>query len=140
MIAPHDPAEVVLHEDLLDYTPFPKAVALARRRAVRLVGEWGHEEIAGDVGVLVSELATNALVHGRVKGRLFRVHLVATGRVVRVAVSDVRGEALPAERDADEEDLGGRGLVIVRGLAARWGVRERGVGKTVWCEVEVRQE
>lgn len=42
MIDSHpNPAEVVLHEDVLDYTPRPKSIALARNRAARLIAEGG---------------------------------------------------------------------------------------------------
>lgn len=33
--------------------------------------------------------------------------------------------------DADE---GGRGLLLVAALSDTWGVRERALGKAVWCE------
>ncbi|MFJ9409178.1 ATP-binding protein [Streptomyces sp. NPDC101393] len=145
MIAPYDPAEPdladdALHEDVLDYTPRPKSVALARNRAARLVGEWGHPQLADDTRLLVSELATNALLHGAVRGRLFRVRLVLTACVLRIEVTDARGERLPCQRDGAgaPEATGGRGLLLVGTLSARWGVRLPGVGKTVWCEVALR--
>ncbi|MET9292486.1 ATP-binding protein [Streptomyces sp. NPDC003077] len=137
MIAPFDPAEVVLKEDLLDYTPYPKSVTLARHRTARLVCEWGYRQLAGDAALLLAELATNAIRHGSVRGRLVRVHLTLTREVLRIAVSDPRGEAVPCPRAASPEDGDGRGLVLVGALAARWGVREREVGKTVWCELDV---
>ncbi|MGY4972665.1 ATP-binding protein [Streptomyces nigrescens] len=94
MIAPHpNPAEVVLHEDVLDYTPRPKSVALARNRAARLIAEWGHDQLADDTKVLVSELATNALRHAHVRGRLFRVRLTHTDSVLRIAVTDTAANA-----------------------------------------------
>jgi hypothetical protein len=36
-----------------------------------------------------------------------------------------------------EEDEGGRGLVLVAGLAARWDVEALPVGKRVWAELDV---
>jgi anti-sigma regulatory factor (Ser/Thr protein kinase) len=140
MISPHDPTEVVLHEDLLDYSPFPKSVRLARCRMARLLWEWGYGHLVDDVELLVSELLTNAITHGRAPGRLVRVHLTVGKEVLRVAVTDARREARPYVREAAADDGGGRGLVLVREVAARWGVREREVGKTVWCEVDVRRE
>jgi anti-sigma regulatory factor (Ser/Thr protein kinase) len=138
MTASETSRAAVFHEDALDYTPYPRSVGLARRRAARLVGEWGHPELSGDTALLVSELATNALMHGSVRGRMFRVALTLTGPALRVEVSDARGERLPNPRDAAPGDQFGRGLLIVRMLAARWGVEERTVGKTVWCELDVR--
>lgn len=126
-----------LHHDRLDYTPLPKSVTLARHRAHRLLTEWGHPEIAADTALLVSELSGNAVLHGCVRDRLFRVELTLTDRAVRIAVTDPKGEVLPSPRVAAEDDMFGRGLLIVREIADRWGVKELTVGKSVWCELDV---
>ncbi|MFH8404825.1 ATP-binding protein [Streptomyces sp. NPDC018019] len=139
MLSPHDPVETVLHEDLLDYTPFPGSVRLARYRMVRLLREWGYGHLVDDAELVVAELLTNAIVHGRVPGRLVRVHLTVGKEVLRVAVSDAKGEARPSVRAADGDDPGGWGLLLVQAVAVRWGVRDREVGKTVWCELDVRR-
>ncbi|WP_433400303.1 ATP-binding protein [Streptomyces sp. CA-146814] len=88
--------------------------------------------------LIVSELATNALLHGAIRGRLFRVHLTLTEFVLRVAVRDPRGERLPCLRQPDGDDRYGRGLLIVAQLADRWGVEPRTVGKSVFAELSVR--
>lgn len=133
-----DPADVVLlREDRLTYTPHPRSVSLARRRSARLVGEWGYPGLAGDVGVVVSEMASNALLHGHVQGRLFRVHLALTRAALRVEVTDARGECLPVRRTPDDEAQFGRGLILIGALSARWGVEPCVVGKTVWAEFDV---
>lgn len=125
----------VLHEDRLDYTPVTRSVPLARRRAARLVTEWGYAALAGDVALVVSELMTNALLHGSLRDRLIRVRIGITATALRVEVSDPRGEREPSPREATGEDQFGRGLLLVGALADDWGVRPRtGVGKTVWAE------
>lgn len=136
MIAPRNPAEVVLNEDVLDYTPHPKSVPLVRNRAARLISEWGHDQLAEDTRLLVSELATNALVHGAVRGRLYRVRLTLTDSVFRIAVTDARGERLPSPRESAPDAPHGRGLLLVRALATGWGVHVLDIGKTVWCELD----
>ncbi|MGW6205206.1 ATP-binding protein [Streptomyces sp. NPDC055089] len=128
-----------LHEDRLDYTPTARSVTLARRRTARLVAEWGHPHHAGEAALLVSELATNALLHGSMRGRLIRVHLSLTATALRIEVSDPRGERLPGLREAGADDCYGRGLLIVAQLADRWGVEPRTVGKTVYAELTVGQ-
>ncbi|MFJ8882335.1 ATP-binding protein [Streptomyces sp. NPDC102402] len=130
--------EPPLHEDRLDYTPTARSISLSRHRTARLVRQWGHPELAGDAALLVSELATNALLHGCMRGRLFRVHLTLTGTALRIEVSDPRGERLPGLREAADDDCYGRGLLIVARLADRWGVEPRTVGKTVFAELVVR--
>jgi len=86
--------------------------------------------------LLVSELVTNALVHGR-SGATVEICLHA-GWVLRVAVTDDDPALLPevdARLRTSAED--GRGLLIVSLLAARWGVRPvDGGGKTVWFELD----
>ncbi|WP_329615217.1 ATP-binding protein [Streptomyces brevispora] len=131
--------EPALQEDRLDYTPTARSVTLCRRRAVRLVSEWGHPNHVAEVALLVSELATNALLHGCMRGRLFRVHLILTATTLRIEVSDPRGERLPALREADDDDCYGRGLLIVARLADRWGVEPRTVGKTVFAELALHR-
>lgn len=134
----HQPdSEPILREDRLTYASFPRSVSLARRRSTRLVGEWGHPDIAGDVALLVSEMTSNALLHAAVPGRLFRVHLKLTEKALRIEVADARGERLPVRRNPGDDEQFGRGLTLVEALAARWGVTPCVVGKTVWAELDV---
>ncbi len=82
--------------------------------------------------LLTDELVTNAIVHAHCKSYLF---IRAAKGLVRVEVTDP-DDRLPSMAAADTDALGGRGLVIVNGLASAWGV-ERAVdgGKTVWFEL-----
>jgi anti-sigma regulatory factor (Ser/Thr protein kinase) len=124
-----------LHEDLLDYTPTRRSIPLARRRAARLVAEWGQPGLAGDAALVVSELMTNALLHGSLRGRLIRLHVTLGHQNLRVEVSDPRGERLPRPRPvAGTDEQFGRGLLLVGALATRWGWEPRSVGKTVYAE------
>lgn len=119
-----------------------RGATLARRLAVWKLDVWGvpyGTQLSDTVALLVAELAANAVLHGRVPGRDFElrpVYAYGTG-VVRVEISDTH-EARPAPDAAprpDPEADGGRGLLIVEALAARWGVSDRlGPGKTVWAE------
>ncbi|MFI2423356.1 ATP-binding protein [Streptomyces sp. NPDC018955] len=132
------PVPLPLHEDRLDYTPTQRSVPLARRRAARLVAEWGQPGLADDVGLVVSELMTNALLYGSVRGRLIRVHVILGHRILRVEVSDPRGERLPRPHPAGgDADQFGRGLLLVEAVTGRWGREPRAVGKTVYAEWDV---
>lgn len=81
--------------------------------------------------LLVSELVTNALVHGRGE-----ITLKASVDAARLRI-DVVDEGTGFEHEVREggfEDLGGRGLRIVEAESSRWGVFE---GTThVWFELE----
>ncbi|MFJ2894145.1 ATP-binding protein [Streptomyces sp. NPDC087218] len=133
--AEQNPApEPLLREDRLDFAPTADRVSFSRRRTARLVREWGYPGLAGDAALLVSELATNALLHGVV-----RVRLALTAATLRVAVSDPWGERLPVLREATSEECYGRGLLIVASIADRWGVESRTVSKTVFAELALRR-
>lgn len=142
MLAPEE-LPSPLQYDRMNYPSSRQCVTIARRHTARLVDVWGYPEAADDAAVLLSELAGNAVQHGRLRGRLFQVELTVIGPdattppILRIAVSDARGEELPRPRHATPEDEFGRGLLIIRTLATRWGVAQRTVGKTVWCELDL---
>lgn len=115
-----------------------RSVPAAREFTSRALSDWDAQDRADDTLLCVSELATNALVHGVPPGRGFRLHLYLEcgGTVLRVEVHDSGpGPARVRECGAAPEDDGGRGLLLVSMLAAKWGVEERNPGKTVWCEI-----
>ncbi|MGW3632660.1 ATP-binding protein [Streptomyces sp. NPDC005122] len=113
-----------------------RAVPAARRFARETLAGWGlvGADRGGDVLLCVSELATNALVHGVPPGRHFRVFLryAGDGGVLRVEVHD-SGGGVPRLVDGAAGE-GGRGLLLVAALSDSWGVAERDPGKAVWCE------
>ncbi|GAA2975534.1 hypothetical protein Sfulv_26130 [Streptomyces fulvorobeus] len=110
-----------------------RSVAAAREFAGTAATDWGFGARQDDVVLCVSELATNALVHGVPPGRGYQVRLLlrAEGRVLRVEVHD-SGGGEPEVREPEGES--GRGLLLVSEIADRWGVGGRDPGKVVWCE------
>lgn len=94
----------------------------------------------GDVDLLVCEIATNAVQHsasGQPGGGLQVTVLVSAGRL-RVEILDDGGTegrpVIPAQSSAWDES--GRGLLLVRELADRWGSLRGQAGRhTVWFEV-----
>ncbi|WJV48423.1 ATP-binding protein [Streptomyces flavofungini] len=115
----------------------PRGARLARRAAVSQLQLWGLPfEPAQHI---VAELASNAVRHGYVPGRDFRLTLRLTeGGVLRVEVTDTYTERLPRPqgRVAPEAESG-RGLLLVEALATRWGTEVGPApGKTVWAEVD----
>lgn len=87
-----------------------------------------------DVLLVVSELVTNAYRYGTEPGDSLLVVIVKSADRVRVEVHDpVRRR--PVLREEAGERVRGRGLHIVKALAARCGVEDRPLGKAVWAEV-----
>lgn len=98
--------------------------------------DWGAAARSDDVLLCVSELATNALLHGVPSGRGFRTMLWLEhehGGLLRVEVHD-SGAGAPRMAVADDDAESGRGLLLVETLADKWGVGERNPGKVVWAE------
>jgi hypothetical protein len=106
--------------------------SMARRFTRATLGDWGLTSLADFAELLVSELVTNALVHGGapLRLRLFR------DRTLTLEVGDT-GRQQPRLRPAGSEDEGGRGMYLVNELAHRWGSRATKEGKVVWAELEL---
>lgn len=99
--------------------------------ALETLTAWGYHDRQDDVRLCVSELATNAVVHGVPPGREFCLSLVGDGALVRVEVRDSGGGQVRPS-DAGPEACGGRGLRLVMALADDFGVTVHQPGKTVW--------
>jgi hypothetical protein len=100
----------------------PGAVALGRRRLRLLDGELPAGRL-GELQLVVTELVTNALVHGAGAIRLD----------VQVTLGGVHGEVVD-EGGGFTSDRCGRGLRIVDALATDWGVED---GRSrVWFELQ----
>ncbi|WP_244949963.1 ATP-binding protein [Streptomyces griseofuscus] len=114
-----------------------RSVPAARRFAEWALSDWGLAawERGADVSLCVSELATNAVVHGVPPGRGFLLRLRHEAALVRVEVHD-SGTGVPAVAHPTLDE-GGRGLLLVSALSDKWGVGERNPGKIVWCDFTV---
>lgn len=106
-------------------------VTRARALAVQRATEAGRADLAQDLELVASELVTNALLHG---GGCRGVDVTEVADGMRIEVRDYTS-APPLFGHASEESLTGRGVRLVAGLAARWGVEAEPGGKVVWAEV-----
>jgi anti-sigma regulatory factor (Ser/Thr protein kinase) len=106
-------------------------VAQSRNRVRDALQEWQLPHLVETAELLVSELATNALRHG--KGPI-ELQVLLLDEVVTVSVTDTDAP-LPRFRRSAYDDEGGRGLQVVATLASRWGARPTPTGKVVWCEL-----
>jgi anti-sigma regulatory factor (Ser/Thr protein kinase) len=110
-----------------------KAPVQARRFVNERLNAWGLTGISERVALAVSELTTNAVVHGR--GRI-TLTVGATDDRVRVAVEDEGGTEplIQAPGTVGGVAGGGWGLRIVDTIADRWGTESRDHGTVVWFE------
>ena len=134
-IAPH---EIPLPAD-------PASVGEARRYFTAVADAADLPAEVRDAGILaVSELVTNAVVHGRDP---ITLRVTTLPRCVRVAVTDgsnrpprlqPRSRGRPASTDRWSGNHG-RGLTIVERVAEQWGYAPavQAPGKTVWCNLSV---
>lgn len=126
-----------------DLTLDPAAPRTARRMLCEVLPQWGIDDpsVLHDVALVVSELVTNALVHGAA-GR------PAAGATVTVG-AEVGAElvlwvadpfpGVPAQRQPEVDAEGGRGLEILSRIALRWGVEPDAPGKRVVAALPVTQ-
>ncbi|KES07889.1 regulatory protein [Streptomyces toyocaensis] len=129
-----------LHQYSVLLSATRRGARLARLLAAEQLASWGLP--LDPARVVVAELAANAVLHGRVAGRGFRLGLTVTvPDTLRVEVTDPRGDQLLTHERAvvgAEPGESGYGLLLVGELADRWGVRTGPVPcKTVWAELDL---
>ncbi|WP_242891591.1 ATP-binding protein [Actinomadura litoris] len=137
--------------------PDPESVTEARHFAVSRLVEWGARVLSDDVGLVVSELVTNALRHsGRTAGERpgDDVHregvcddpadpLGSAPPAIRLRLRHERpwllcgimdsSQAAPRRKEPDYIAETGRGLHLVESFSVRWGWRTLPQGKVVWA-------
>jgi anti-sigma regulatory factor (Ser/Thr protein kinase) len=107
------------------------SVPVARRFVAETLRAWGASRFEWAATTLISELATNSVLHARTA---FTVVLRLGPDVLRLEVTD--GSArLPQQRHYGIDATTGRGLTLVHDLSGNDGVDVSGQGKTVWCEL-----
>ncbi len=110
----------------------PQAPAAARHFVADVLKGWGHPpSLLEDAKLVVSELATNAVIHARTP---FSIEIRPAGSSVRLSVRDGSRER-PSLRHEDRLAPSGRGLRLIDMLAANWGVEIAQDGKAVWAEL-----
>jgi anti-sigma regulatory factor (Ser/Thr protein kinase) len=109
-----------------------KDAPAAARAALTRVEDLVDEEIVDRLRYIVTELVSNAVVHGPGGEIRLSLRVTSPARISGEVVDHGNGRI--AIRDGDPDAPDARGLKIVDGLATRWGVRE-GSAK-VWFELE----
>jgi len=97
----------------------------------------GAPQLVDDVDLAVSELVTNAIVHGA--GAVTLECHVEPGALF-VSVTDCGREVLDLQRTPRPTDEHGRGLRLVAAVADQWGVEGTGAGTRAWCRISERRD
>ncbi|MEV0278152.1 ATP-binding protein [Streptomyces sp. NPDC050610] len=117
-----------------------KSAGRARAALREQLAIWGiTDEPAETAVLLLSELVTNAVEHGKTSpGREIGTRFGLYEGALRLEVADANDD-LPVPRPAKDDDEDGRGLALVIALADRWGTcpRRDGIGKQVWVELKI---
>ncbi|QHC24137.1 ATP-binding protein [Streptomyces sp. GS7] len=138
-MADHQESSLTLPSD-------PTSVATARRHVLDVLTQWGlpgGSDTADSVRLIVSELATNAVQHTFGQSPTFTVELrLDRDERLRIGVTDSHPR-WPRRLPAAVQQDNGRGLVIIRCLAAEHGGRlsvepTATGGKTVWIAMPWR--
>ena len=103
-------------------SPTPRGARLARLLTVTELQSWdAPHDLTERAELVVSELAANAVLHGRVAGRDFRLALAYAPPTehLRIGVTDARGDRRPELPPYEPAPLGdgGRGLLLIAALA-----------------------
>lgn len=116
------------------FEAFEESVGNARRFVSLAIADQPGD-IQDSVNLMVSELATNALVHA---SSGFIVSIDRSDLAVTVSVTD-RGAGTPAMQSPSSSEPHGRGLRIVEALSEDWGITSSTeTGKTVWFRIALQ--
>ena len=117
--------------------PRAESVPIARRAVTEAAQRWMTPAQTPPLVLMVSEVVTNALLHGGDGGDV-ELAVVEEDGVVRVEVCDHGDGFVPEPKALDPDGDGGFGLYLVEQLSDRWGW-SRSDCTTVWFELEVER-
>jgi KaiC/GvpD/RAD55 family RecA-like ATPase len=128
----HSAVVPIRGEFTAEFEPLLDAPRAARRMVGEVLALWGVDEsVTADAELVISELATNAVLHARSR---FSVLVRHDQRGVRLGVADASHDE-PIIRSGWSSEPAGRGLRIVSSVARGWGVEGSPAGKTVWADL-----
>ncbi|WP_247706597.1 ATP-binding protein [Streptomyces liliiviolaceus] len=119
----------------VDFLPAEIRTAEMRQVARGQLSRWDLTMLTDDATLVVSELVTNAIKHG--KGRSVGLKVWRFTDDLRIEVTD--DSSTPARlRSAGPADENGRGLFLVPAVAKEWGASPDGT--MMWCSLTIPDE
>jgi hypothetical protein len=108
-----------------------ESVRTARRFVMKVLTDLDAPGACDDAVALVSELATNAVIHAQTA---YTIVVSRDAGTVRVVVHDLSA-VIPRLRVYGSNATTGRGLRLVATISTVWGIAPEPAGKAVWFEV-----
>ena len=125
------PYDSLMRTGVQSFSPELASIPAARRFLRELLYEWDADQWEWNAGQVLTELATNAVIHAHTE---FDVEVTFTEPTLKICVSD-GSPRLPVQRQHSDQATTGRGLAVVQTVAQSWGTEMRPDGKTVWCVI-----
>ncbi|MFE3932749.1 ATP-binding protein, partial [Streptomyces goshikiensis] len=135
MTAPAGPSRPLVRVFTQRFSATRRGARLARQLVLVELHDWGIPErtrVCDDAGLIVAELAANAVVHGWVPGRDFELRMTLLEGTLRIEVSDACQERRPEVAPRAYQAESGYGLRLVEPGGPGGGGRAPGRGHTVW--------
>jgi anti-sigma regulatory factor (Ser/Thr protein kinase) len=133
----HTPEVPSVRELVAEFAAERSSPGHARRLMLGALAEWGcGASLLQDAAVVVSELATNAVLHA---ASSFSLSVTLEDSLLRIAVRDAR----PLSATVSDGGLSPQpthGLGLVEALSLRWGAEGTAQGKAVWAELRASDE
>jgi anti-sigma regulatory factor (Ser/Thr protein kinase) len=117
----------------IDLPPAPASVPAARHLLLEILRAWDAPQDRDDAGLLVTELVANVVDHVQGEGSL-TLEMAFSDGWLRISVAD-GSSVRPVVRELESDRPRGRGLLLVKAIAARWGSEDHRGGKRVWFEL-----
>ena len=118
----------------IDLPSTPGSVPAARHLLLDILRAWDVSQDRDDAALLVSELVANVIDHVPGAASL-TLEMAFSDGWLRISVAD-GSSVRPVVRELENDQSRGRGLLLVKALADRWGSEEHRGGKQVWFELQ----
>ncbi|MEU4424154.1 ATP-binding protein [Actinoplanes sp. NPDC024001] len=117
----------------VDLEPVVGAARRSREVITEACGRWEQPELAGNACIVATEMVNNVVAHARTP---MRVLLALHGDTMSVAVRDGSTVIPRFTGPVAPTSYGGRGLLLIDSVSARWGHLALTDGKVVWARLE----
>jgi anti-sigma regulatory factor (Ser/Thr protein kinase) len=115
-----------------------EAPRIARHAVLSRLEQRVADDTAHDIGLVVSELVTNSVLHSDLSadGTVLIEITVGDDRLA-ITVTDPGSDSVPRILPRDPARSHGFGLLLVDDVSVSWGVRRNPGATQVWCELSL---